>query len=179
MSEVVPHLMAREPGRKIRDYREPLLGRDFNGGLQPVVVELGEGIKGRGTCLGCHDAPCMTMAAEDLALLEVLSEFPGNPSTDVCPTGAIAWNAPGEAAEVNDDACIGCGLCVARCPYGAISFTPEGTAVVESGDPDDLTVAAGRTQSSLGHLRTPTTGPHRTYQVPGNAADAGRDREPE
>ena len=158
MSEVVPHMMAREPGGKFRDYRGPVSGRDFNGGLQPVVVELEEGAKGRGTCLGCHDAPCMTMAAEDLALPDVLREFPGAPSRDVCPTGAIAWNASGEAAEVNGDACIGCGLCVVRCPYGAISLTTEGVAVVESGDPDDLTVAADLTSSSTGHVRTQRVG---------------------
>ena len=150
--------MSREPGGKVRDYRGPVSGRDFNGGLQPVVVELEEGIKGRGSCLGCHDAPCMTMAAEDLALPEVLREFPGDPSRDVCPTGAIAWNASGEAAEVNDDACIGCGLCVARCPYGAISLTREGVAVVESGDPDGLTEAADRASSSAGHVRTQRLG---------------------
>ena len=158
MSEVVPHMMAREPGGKIRDYRGPVSGRDFNGGLQPVVVELEGGIKGRGTCLGCHDAPCMTMAAEDFALPEVLREFPGDPSRDVCPTGAIAWNASGEAAEVNSDACIGCGLCVARCPYGAISLTPKGVAVVENDDPDGLTVAADRTLSLAGHIRPQRVG---------------------
>ena len=158
MSEDVPHMMAREPGSRIRDYRGPMSRRDFNGGLQPVVVELKESIKGRGTCLGCYDTPCMTMAAEDLALPEVLREFPGDPSRDVCPTGAIAWNTSGEAVEVNRDACIGCGLCVARCPYGAISLTPEGVAVVVSGDPDDLTVAADRTLSSAGHVRTQRMG---------------------
>lgn len=158
MSEVVPHLMAREPGGKVRDYRGPVLRGDFNGGLQPVVVELDDGTRGRGTCLGCHDAPCMTMAEEDLVLPEILRDFPGDPSRDVCPTGAIAWNATGETAEVNGNTCIGCGLCIARCPYGAISLTPEGVASVEDGDPDDLTVAAVGTQNSIGHVRPPTSG---------------------
>ena len=158
MSDVVPHRMARAPGSKVRDYRGAVSGRDFNGGLQPAVVELEEGTTGRGTCLGCHDTPCMTMATDDMALPDVLSEFPGDPSRDVCPTGAISWSATGEAAEVNADACIGCGLCVARCPYGAISLIPEGVAVVESGDPDDLTVAADRTPGSTGHVRTQRVG---------------------
>ena len=37
-------------------------------------------------------------------------------------------------------------------------MTPEGVAVVESGDPDDLTVAADRTLSSAGHVRTQRVG---------------------
>ena len=158
MSEVVPHLMAREPRGKVRDYRRPVSGRDYNGGLQPVIVELGDGTTGRGTCLGCHDAPCITMAEEDLALPEVLRDFPGDPSRDVCPTGAIARNVSGEAAEIDANACIGCGLCVTRCPYGAVSLTPEGVAVVESSDPDGLTVAAGQALSSVGHVRTQRLG---------------------
>ena len=158
MFEVVPHKRAREPGGKIRDYREPVTGRDFNGGLQPVVVHFENAAKGRGTCLGCHDAPCMTLAVEDLALPEALRKFPGDPTREVCPTGAITWNASGEVAVVNGDACIGCGLCVARCPYGAISLTPTGVAVIESGDPDDLTVAAPTGSIATGHIRARSVG---------------------
>ena len=158
MSEVVPHRRAREPDGKVCEYRAPVTGRNFNGGLQPVIIELEDVAKGRGTCLGCHDAPCMMLAAEDMALPEVLREFPGDPSRNVCPTGAIAWDTSDEFAVVNSDACIGCGLCVARCPYGAISLTPEGTAVVESGDPDDLTVAAHGDSSAIGHARAQGVG---------------------
>ena len=158
VSEIVPHRMARQPGGKARDYRRPLLGRDFGEGLQPVIVELEEGISGRATCLGCHDAPCMMMSAEDLTLPDVLREFPGDPSRDVCVTAAMAWNVASEAVDVKGDACIGCGLCVARCPYGAISLTREGVAVIESSDPDDLTVAADHVSNSTEHVWTSRTG---------------------
>ena len=158
MSEVVPHLRARGPGSKIREYREPAMSRDFKDGLQPVAIELGDATKGLGTCLGCRDAPCMTLATEDLTLPEAFGEFPGDPDRKVCPTGAITWNDSGEAAIVNGDDCIGCGLCIARCPYGAISLTSEGVAVVESGDPDGLTVVAPDVSGFTGHVRTMSTG---------------------
>ena len=157
MSEVVPHLRARGPGSKIHEYREPAMGRDFKDGLQPVTIKLRDATTGLGTCLGCHDAPCMMLATEDLALPEALRQFPGDPVREICPTGAITWNDSGEVAVVNGEACIGCGLCVARCPYGAISLTSEGVAVVEISDPDNLMVVAPAS-SSTGHLRPTSIG---------------------
>ena len=158
MYEIVPHLKARDPSGKIREYREPVVVLDFDTGLQPVLVELEDGSEGRGTCLGCHDAPCMTLAEEDIELPDAFDEFPGDPSKDVCPTGAVAWNAADDAVVVNGEACIGCGLCVARCPYGAISLNHEGVAVVECEDPDDLTVTAEAGARVAGHERPWTEG---------------------
>ena len=167
MTEVVPHLRARRPGSKIREYREPATRRDFKDGFQPVTIELGGAITGLGTCLGCRDAPCMMLAEGDWELPEVLSEFPGDPAREVCPTEAITWNNSGEVAVVNGDTCIGCGLCVARCPYGAISLTSEGAAVVESGDPDGLTVAPPEASIAIGHVRPTSVG--RMGPVPSSA----------
>ena len=49
------------------------------------------------SCLHCDDAPCVT----------------------VCPTGASYKRADDGIVLVNEDACIGCGLCAWACPYGA------------------------------------------------------------
>ncbi len=49
------------------------------------------------SCLHCQDAPCVT----------------------VCPTGASYKRAEDGIVLVNEDACIGCGLCAWACPYGA------------------------------------------------------------
>ena len=166
MSEVVPHLRARRPGSKIREYREPVKKRDFNRGLEPVTIELVDSTKGLGTCLGCRDAPCMMLAVEELALPEALGEFPGDPVREVCPTGAVTWNNSGEVAVVNGDSCIGCGLCVARCPYGAISLTPEGVAVVETSDPDGLTVAAPDASRATGHVKPTSVGRIGSFPFP-------------
>ncbi|HSF65582.1 MAG TPA: 4Fe-4S dicluster domain-containing protein [Paracoccaceae bacterium] len=64
--------------------------------------EAGEGGDGRTvhfprSCLHCADAPCVT----------------------VCPTGASYKRAEDGIVLVNEDACIGCGLCAWACPYGA------------------------------------------------------------
>ena len=49
------------------------------------------------SCLHCEDAPCVT----------------------VCPTGASYKRTADGIVLVNEDACIGCGLCAWACPYGA------------------------------------------------------------
>jgi Fe-S-cluster-containing dehydrogenase component len=49
------------------------------------------------SCLHCEDAPCVT----------------------VCPTGASYKRTDDGIVLVNEDTCIGCGLCAWACPYGA------------------------------------------------------------
>ncbi len=49
------------------------------------------------SCLHCEDAPCVT----------------------VCPTGASYKRAEDGIVLVNEDKCMGCGLCAWACPYGA------------------------------------------------------------
>jgi len=54
------------------------------------------------SCLHCADAPCVT----------------------VCPTGASYKRTEDGIVLVNEDACIGCGLCAWACPYGARELDP-------------------------------------------------------
>src|SRR5690606_11069426 len=49
------------------------------------------------SCLHCEDAPCVT----------------------VCPTGASYKRQEDGIVLVNEDRCMGCGLCAWACPYGA------------------------------------------------------------
>ena len=49
------------------------------------------------SCLHCDDAPCVT----------------------VCPTGASYKRSEDGIVLVNEDRCIGCGLCAWACPFGA------------------------------------------------------------
>ena len=54
------------------------------------------------SCLHCEDAPCVT----------------------VCPTGASLKRAEDGIVLVEEDLCIGCGLCAWACPYGAREMDP-------------------------------------------------------
>ena len=55
------------------------------------------------SCLHCDNAPCVT----------------------VCPTGASYKRCEDGIVLVNEDACIGCGLCAWACPYGAREMDAE------------------------------------------------------
>ena len=54
------------------------------------------------SCLHCEDAPCVT----------------------VCPTGASYKREEDGIVLVNEEWCIGCGLCAWSCPYGAREMDP-------------------------------------------------------
>ena len=54
------------------------------------------------SCLHCDDAPCVT----------------------VCPTGASHKRSEDGIVLVDEDMCIGCGLCAWACPYGAREMDP-------------------------------------------------------
>lgn len=54
------------------------------------------------SCLHCDDAPCVT----------------------VCPTGASYKRKEDGIVLVDEDMCIGCGLCAWACPYGAREMDP-------------------------------------------------------
>ena len=70
--------------------------------------EAGDGIDGHTihfpkSCLHCADAACVT----------------------VCPTGASYKRAADGIVLVDEDKCIGCGLCAWACPYGARELDGE------------------------------------------------------
>ncbi|WP_417514370.1 4Fe-4S dicluster domain-containing protein [Minwuia sp.] len=54
------------------------------------------------SCLHCDDAPCVT----------------------VCPTGASLKRSEDGIVLVDEDRCMGCGLCAWACPYGAREMDP-------------------------------------------------------
>lgn len=138
MSDVIPHKDEKKAGPKIRDYETQVVSIEFAPD-KPTRVGLKSGKTGAGTCLGCADAPCITKDAGELALPGTLDAFPGDPSLTVCPTKAIDWDQRSGFVSVDSDSCIGCGICVVRCPFGAISLTKSGTARIATADQDRLT----------------------------------------
>lgn len=57
-------------------------------------------------CQHCSDAPCVF----------------------ACPTGALSREGPGTPVLLDDARCIGCWMCVAVCPFGAL-FTGDGVVL--------------------------------------------------
>lgn len=76
----------------------------------------------QGFCVNCNEKPCMSYS-EGEAIPEFFSAFPHNTDFRVCPTKAIKIDESG-LPSINDE-CIGCGLCIYRCPFAAIQFSLE------------------------------------------------------
>lgn len=114
----------------VRSLRRPLKEIAFgDGGRAPTLV-FDNGEKGIGGCVGCLDTPCAQKQADELTMHAPMDAFPGNPSRDVCPTQAIHWDEKSAAIVIDDSRCIGCGLCIVRCPYGALYTTGEKAKVL-------------------------------------------------
>jgi carbon-monoxide dehydrogenase iron sulfur subunit len=47
----------------------------------------------------------------------------------VCPENAISRNLETGAMEVNEELCVGCGMCVKGCPFGLITLAPSQKAI--------------------------------------------------
>lgn len=137
MSDFVVHKSYRAVDGFARGY-----GSDVNDVLfdpfKPTNVLLSDGRNGIGSCLGCGSPPCIEKHSSELTLSGTLDAYPGDPCLDVCPTRAIHWDSEYAVAKVSGEDCIGCGLCVSRCPYGAISLAEGIAAKVETTDPNSL-----------------------------------------
>jgi Fe-S-cluster-containing hydrogenase component 2 len=70
-------------------------------------------------CLRCPDEPCLRFSTV---------ESGGGNTIQVCPVDAI-HHARQELGPTVSDKCIECGLCVMRCPVGALALSEDGVVV--------------------------------------------------
>ena len=89
-------------------------------GTQPRITCFTFELEGKGipiACQHCQDAPCMA----------------------ACPKSAIYRDEKLNRIMVNYDRCIGCRMCIAVCPFGAMNFDNESRRVIKcdlcDGDP--------------------------------------------
>lgn len=136
MSDLVPHKKVLSRQGRIRRFKSKPEIITFMPD-EEAKISFANGSVGGATCLGCHDAPCVELEVPQA--LEHIAMFPSDPVRDVCPTDAISWNTMEDIPTIDTESCIGCGICAVRCPYGAISLSPEGIAVVKSDDFDGIT----------------------------------------
>lgn len=139
MSKVLLHRSVASGATTQRSYRSPVKGIDFGNGAIRPTVQLEDGRSGLGTCLACSDPPCLQRLPSPDTNVSVLAHFPQDPANDLCPTNAIDVETSSGCAVIDAEACIGCGFCVIRCPYGAIHLTAVGKASVSTEDTTGLT----------------------------------------
>ena len=77
-------------------------------------------------CIHCKNPRCRKFLKEEI-LCEAISNFPADLNDEVCPVGAIQWDKNTCTPSIDNNKCIKCGVCVDRCPVGAIYF--KGNAI--------------------------------------------------
>lgn len=93
-------------------------------------ITFSDGSNENATCLNCL-SPLCTFYEEDEITLKALPEMPYNNSNKVCPTDAITSDHNGFPT-INENQCIGCGMCISRCPYGAIEWEEKKAKISRS-----------------------------------------------
>lgn len=139
MSDIVPFETGDFEGVAPTSYSQPISLIRYNSGVGPTEVVL-ESVSGYGTCVLCADRPCIELPDSENALQSKLAELPGARLDRLCPTSAIELGSDPQMPIVDPDLCIGCGLCVLTCSYGAISMTESGVAYIETCDPSGLLI---------------------------------------
>ncbi len=91
----------------------------------PSIISFSSGERIPSSCLSCDETPCLEAPYFDPVLEELSAVQPKK----LCATDAISIGETGKP-EVSPQKCIGCGLCVAACPVGAIYFGDDQIAVV-------------------------------------------------
>lgn len=117
---------------------------------EPAQLVFSNGCSCISSCIGCADEPCRILT-NDERTIDGLNVFAGDTSSSLCPVNAITWDTALEVPDINPATCIGCGLCVSRCPVGAISVR-DNVAVVATADPASSSSCLSTTSFSGGQL---------------------------
>ncbi len=106
----------------------------IKGGVTPVSVIISNQDKNNiqtddgefhlGMCINCNDKPCYSYLENEIDL-DILEGLPYNNDRRVCPSEAISITR-GKGIDINPELCIGCGICMYRCPTAGISMDDKG-----------------------------------------------------
>lgn len=89
---------------------------------KPAELILSDSLTIVAGCLRCINPKCMYLSSNEITCDEVI-KFPEDSNKSVCPVNAIAWDSKSGHPIVNDELCFGCGLCMRRCPVGALYYS--------------------------------------------------------
>lgn len=87
----------------------------------PAKAYFSDGTNCSIACLGCINPMCMNLNESEVSC-DAIEGFPHDQTLNACPTDAIKWNEDSDAPAIDSAKCINCGICVSRCPVGALYF---------------------------------------------------------
>lgn len=81
-------------------------------------------------CLNCQNPKCVNITSDEINSSK-FKDISQDMNRLVCPVDAIQIGK--RSIKINEEKCIGCGLCAVRCPVGAIAIK-NGHACLQKGD---------------------------------------------
>lgn len=72
-------------------------------------------------CLGCANPRCMQLDESEIDC-DAISGFPSDKTAAACPVDAMSWDKDNDIPQIDTNKCITCGICVSRCPVGALYY---------------------------------------------------------
>lgn len=72
-------------------------------------------------CLRCTSPRCIQFSSDEISCGDIKIKKDNNKS--VCPVNAISWDSKFDHPVTINDSCLGCGLCMKRCPVGALYYS--------------------------------------------------------
>lgn len=107
----------------------------------PFALEIHQGVPGTAHfrngdeshigCIGCTTPRCMYFSENEIEC-DYIDGFPSDKSVNACPVEAITWNTSYDVPVIDSKKCINCGICVSRCPVGALYFSNRGKLMVNT-----------------------------------------------
>lgn len=95
----------------------------------PATWEFSSGAEQQSVCISCIDEPCRRLSPRE-AQIDVIGGLSGDNNLEICPVSAIEWDSENEMPTISEEECISCGLCVLRCPVGAIQMDDSGEVLI-------------------------------------------------
>lgn len=99
---------------------------EYRAGM-PTIAHFPNGDVSSLGCISCINPQCMRFAPHEIMCGEV-KNFSNDQSLNVCAVDALSWDFESDTPAVDAEKCINCGVCMRRCPVGAIYF--DGTVKV-------------------------------------------------
>ncbi len=91
-----------------------------------ALLQFQNGVHVQSSCIMCEEMSCLVSNQNEGVLEELtLSQY-----NKLCPTEAIEIDETG-LVQIDKQDCVGCGLCIAACPLGAIYLDENKLAVIE------------------------------------------------
>ena len=88
-------------------------------------------------CIKCQKPLCMFLDNEEINK-NILQNFPHDRNNLVCPVNAITWNESLDYPVIDNEKCIKCGLCLKRCPIGALYYDNGVKLNISTNDKQDM-----------------------------------------